>query len=407
MNQNKLLISILSVLYILHEMPTVGIKFNSGIFAVVVVCLFVFLLKSIGFRKFAKILPIFIIPILDTLINYNGAFSFFQGISGVLQSLVLPMLAIYLYKFKNIKLATFLFSIYIGANLITCFTTYIGCQIYPGASRDLVTGLLETPMYETYMNANIGGFGFIYQMSMLSVIAICCVKNFQLMPKGYLILLVSIIFLIGICMAVIAAEYTTAIILLTFSLFLLIEERTVKFKRFSVLGIFTLIFFSTFKPIISETLTTISENIESYNISHRLKDLALSLEGKNTQKNSDMDAREECYRTSLNSFAENPLGGWSQSVSGKHSFILDSLAKYGLFGLFLLIFIFRKIYVHYIVPLKNTYVYGYGIFVYILSIILSVINPILFTNIIMFVIPVFILVLVKRPDIKSQYNLPT
>jgi hypothetical protein len=114
-----------------------------------------------------------------------------------------------------------------------------------------------------------------------------------------------------------------------------------------------------------------------------------------------MDAREEKYRKSISSFINNPVGNWNFASSGGHSYIFDTLAKYGILGLLLLIISFKIIYANYVKPLQSSYVYGYAIISFLIFIFLATLNPKVFTNFMLFVLPLYAFLLPQ----KSKNNL--
>ncbi len=403
MNVNKILICAFSIIYMLHGMPMLGYRYPSMAYAAIIIALFFVLLLNIGVKSVLKIFPIFIIPILDVLISSSNALTFFQGVSTLLQSLMMPMLALYLYKGNHRKMAAWLFSIYLGINFITCITTYFGCQIFPNASRELVMAdATESPFYYMYLNANIGGFGFVYSMVLLLVLAICTIKNNKYIAKGRLMLIFAIMYVVGIVMTVIAAEYTTALLLACASLLLLFVRSKFNVKRIIIWCVSFLFVFWAFKPLISSGLMTIADNVESATFSHRLSDLALSLDGRFTQENSDLDAREATYTKSLTSFIENPLGGWNLKSTGGHSYFFDALAKYGIFGLLLVILTLKIIYINYVKPLRTTFVYGYANIAFLLITVMAIVNPRLFTDFVLFVVPIYVMLLVNKGGYSSR-----
>lgn len=405
MNINNCIIFILSGLYILHDMPMLGFRYPSMLYAVLVALLFVLLLWNIGIKRVLKILPIFAIPFLDVLIGSTTTFTLLQGFSGILQLLILPMLAIFLFEEKRKKIAIGLFVLYIGINFITCFTTYQGCQLFPNASRELATSYVtESPFYYIYLSANIGGFSFVYTMVLFLVLSICTIKNYKQLPHPKICLVLAIAFIIGIILAIIAAEYTTAILLVAVCLLLFFEKRSFKIKRIMFWGIVALFTFATFKTHIADGIINIAGKIESNNISHRLTDLALSIEGKHTQDHSDMDAREEKYTKSITLFISNPIGSWGASRTGGHSYILDSLARYGIIGLVLLCFTFKIIYTNYIKPLRGRFVYGYAVISFLLFLVMATLNPKAFTDFILFVLPLYVLLLTKKKNIYHKHS---
>jgi hypothetical protein len=255
--------------------------------------------------------------------------------------------------------------------------------------------------YYSYSSLNIGGITFIYNMVFFIVLSICTIKNKKWIPNSNFMFLLAIIFLVGIVMTLIAVEYTTALLLGFVSLLLFFEKRMFNIRRVLLWGIIFLFSLFVFKPIIADGLMIIAENVESYEVSHRLTDLAYSLEGRHTQQNSDLDARVETYAKSIDSFLSNPWGTWSLKAIGEHSFVFDALAKYGLLGLCLLVISFYVIYKNYIKLLRGRFIYGYAVVSFFLMILLAFVNPFAFTNILLFVLPLYAFLLPQ----KSQNNL--
>lgn len=389
----RLVIFFLAILYILHDMPMLGYRYPSILYAFIVISLFLLLSFDVGLKTVLKMIPIFIIPLLDIFISSVSAYDFFQGISRLLQFLILPLLAIHIYEWNDMKMAKILLLIFIGVNFITCFTTYNGCLIYPEASRELAAGdASSSPSYYVYMAANIGGFHFIYSTVLISGLVIYSVKKFRYIEGGYILLPLGVVYLGLIFMTLLAAEYTLSILMFLSYVLLFFVRDVFSIKKFFVLAIFVLLSFLVFKPLISNGLKSISEVVESEHISNRLYDLHLKLEGNHTQKHSDYDERKDTYVKSIEQFEKKPLGCWNIKDIGGHSFVLDSLAKYGLLGLILVIVTYIYIYRYYISPYENDSIFGYGFYIFFLFIVASVLNPHIFTNIIMFAFPVYALI---------------
>lgn len=381
----------LAILYILHDMPMLGYRYPSVLYAIIIISLFLLLSSDVGFKTVLRIVPIFIIPLLDVFISSAGAYEFFQGISRFLQFLILPLLAIYIYGWSDMKMAKLIFLTFIGVNFITCFTTYDGCLMYPNASRDLAVGDASTSSYYyLYLAANIGGFKFIYSTVLLSGLVIYTIKDFRYINGGYILLPLCIVYIGLIFMTILAAEYTLSLLMLVSYVFLLFVGNAFSIKKFFVIGAFLIISFFLFKPFISNSLKYASEIVKSENISNRLYDISLSLEGKHTQEGSDYDARKDAYIKSLEQFKKTPLGCWRfKGGMGGHSFFLDSLAKYGILGLILVILTYVYTYIYYLKQYEDDVIFGYGFYIFFLSIVVSVLNPHIFTDIIMFVFPLY------------------
>lgn len=381
----------LAILYILHDMPMLGYRYPSVLYAIIIISLFLLLSSDVGFKTVLRIVPIFIIPLLDVFISSAGAYEFFQGISRFLQFLILPLLAIYIYEWNDIKMAKLIFLIFIGINIITCYTTYNGCLMYPNASRDLTAGAnaISAPYHYLYVAANIGGFKFIYTTVLISGLVIYTIKNFKYINGGYILLPVCIIYIGLIFMTLLAAEFTLSVLMFLSYIFLFFMGDTFSIKKFFVIGVFLVISFFLFKPIISNGLKYASEIVKSENIANRVYDIHLTLEGKHTQEGSDYDARKEKYIKSFEQFKKTPLGCWKFNGMGGHSFVLDSLAKYGILGLILVILTYVDTYIFYLKQYEDDVIFGYGFYIFFLSIVVSVLNPHIFTDIIMFVFPLY------------------
>ena len=390
----RYVIGFLAILYMLHGMPMLAYRYPTMLYAFIIIFLFLLLSFDIGFKTVLKIVPIFIIPLLDIFISSVDALSFFQGISRFLQFLILPLLAIYIYEWNDMKMAKLIFLIFIGVNVITCFTTYNGCLMYPNASRDLTIGAnaISAPYHYLYVAANIGGFKFIYTTVLISGLVIYTIKNFRYINGGYILLPICIVYIGLIFMTLLAAEFTLSVLMFLSYIFLFFMGNTFSIKKFFVIGVFLVISFFLFKPIISNGLKYASEIVKSENIANRVYDIHLTLEGKHTQEGSDYDERKDNYIKSFEQFKKAPLGCWNFNGMGGHSFIIDSLAKYGLLGLILVVLTYVYIYRYYLKQYEDDYIFGYVFYIFFLFIVESMVNPHIFTDVIMFVFPLYIFI---------------
>ena len=83
------------------------------------------------------------------------------------------------------------------------------------------------------------------------------------------------------------------------------------------------------------------------------------------------------YQRSIQTFFSNPLFGTIFSGGGGvggHSFILDTIGVYGVLGVVLLFYMYRNIYRYFIAPFRNEDGYGYVLWLFLQSILLSCIN---------------------------------
>ena len=314
--------------------------------------------------------------------------------------MIYALLGIIIVQTNDIKSAKLIIRVFLTISIITAITTYIGCRIYPGASRALaVTNVEDMEYYNIYTSMNIGGFSFIYSIVFLVPLLIVLMKNQSYFKNSKLVFLMSLCSLIVIGLAVFSSEYTLAVLLFLFSLSLLFFTRRLSAVKLLTLTILSVSLFLLFKPIFGEMLVGFSANLTSENISSRLFDIGVSVQGEEIiDNNSAMNIRMEKYMKSFNSFVSNPFGTWffKKPEVGGHSFILDNMARYGIFAIFLFILMIRQIYRLYLLKFRQKSYYGYGLIMLFMFIVLSVVNPGLFFVQLTFVMPLFFFLLTHK-----------
>ena len=270
MNIKSNAIGLLMAVSMLHDMPCLGFRYPSAIYALLVIVLFLILCLSVRINNLIKILPIFALPglnIIPLIVDGSNIVQILQYISGLLQMMSYPLAAIYIIESRNYKLGRNLFILYLLINLITCITTYYGNLKFPEASRALATGMSESQdMMRIYQTANIGGFSFVYSMVMLIPILIYTWKQRKVFSHSILFGILSLGYIIVIFFTLIEAEYTTAILLCILSMSLFFVGNSLDAKKLILLCLICFLLFLTLKVPIANTLFNISENIESINI---------------------------------------------------------------------------------------------------------------------------------------------
>lgn len=388
----------LAVIFLLHEMPIVGLYMPAIIYAGIVVLLFLSLISKLTFNDILKLTPIYLIPILDILLDSVHLYdlrSLFMNISGFLQITIYAMLAYIVIKRNDLMRARYLFLVYLAVAFVTSCTTYIGCQIYPDASRVLaVSNVTGEEYYNIYMAMNIGGFHFIYTLVILTPLLISLIKNNTSFYKKRGLKWFLVIMLIVAGAAIIASQYTTAILLYLVSLVLLLFNRQMNYRRtmrFIYLSLIIVLISCSFLP---DILVGISERIESEIVSSRLHDLGIALSGdiQSFDSESDVASRKEIFQVSIESFVDNPLGSWGGKTTkiGGHSYLFDNMAKYGLLAVFLIIFMVMRIYRIYISNNKSKFYYGTEVVMLVYFCILFILNPHVFYVPITFAMPLFV-----------------
>ena len=140
-----------------------------------------------------------------------------------------------------------------------------------------------------------------------------------------------------------------------------------------MITIVTILLLVLFSDSVSKIISWIGDLVGSEEVSSRLHALA----GGSDSLNKFEDNRLDMYTLSINQFVSYPLFGTlfaSYKVNGGHSFILDSLASFGLFGGTLLFLMYKKIFTVFVLPYKEKEGFGFILWTYIQAIILSFIN---------------------------------
>ncbi|MBO4433508.1 MAG: hypothetical protein J5852_08255 [Clostridia bacterium] len=133
----------------------------------------------------------------------------------------------------------------------------------------------------------------------------------------------------------------------------------------------------------------LADIISSDSVSGRLTALAGGVEGLENFE----DNRLELYTMSLSAFFKSPLFGQlfsTTSYAGGHSFILDSLASYGILGGTTLFFIYRSIYKFFFKPFYNEAGFGFVLWSFVQAIILSFVNTGMWINVLALFIPIIL-----------------
>ena len=384
-------------------MPVLGMHFPYYLYMLLVLLLFLLLIPKISLSTFLKLSIVFIFPIINSITSFLlelDLYRFVLDIYGLIQIMIYALLGVIIVQTNDVKSAKVIVRVFIILSIITSITTYIGCQIYPGASRALaVTNVEDMEYYEIYTRMNIGGFSFIYSIIFLVPLLIVLMKNYSYFPNSKFLFLISLCCVMIIGLAVFSSEYTMAVLLYSLSLSLIFFARKLSLRKLLILIFMSMSIFLLFKPVFGEILVGLSENVTSENISSRLFDIGISVQGEEIiNNNSDVNIRMEKYMKSFNSFIANPFGTWffRPTEAGGHSFILDNMARFGIFAIFLFVIMLRQIYRLYLLRYKTKSYYGYGLIIFFMFIVLSAVNPGLFYIQLTFITPLFFFLLMNN-----------
>ena len=377
------------------ELPILSYYSSSIINGIMVFLIVILTISYLGhsFKYYLSlILPLTIITITDYVFGFisgRNVQSIVLFLYGILQFLIWPLALIAIIKSGDFKFAKTLLIFFLFCYIITGVTTYIGCGLFPGASRALAAAYAqnEFEIINLYRQYNIGGFDFIYCLVLFVPLSIFVIKN-KIVVFNRMKLLIWVL-LLGSLFVIIKSEYFTAIMLYSVSFICFLFTNNTTSKRFWTIIILCILFIVVFISFIPVLFSNLSSLTESKILSNRFEDIGSILSGGNaTSGDKDTEGRINLYLTSWQAFLSSPIIGTGKNGGG-HSFILDYMAKYGLVGVLLEIYLFSKIFKFSIKPFFNTVSYPFILFAFMLQIIMAFLNPMIFYNFFMFILPLF------------------
>lgn len=250
------------------------------------------------------------------------------------------VLALLCRNVLSLKSQMILLQVSLASMAYTCFTTWIGLEMFPNASRDLA-GAANEATRELYMSLNIGGFEFVYAVVLALPIVIWMIFN----SKGYLKLLNVLIFL-SFLNCIYMSAYTTALIFSIMILIFSIIEYKPQYKNAVYSSLIVFVFFAG-TGILSYVVEWVAGMVENDYVADRLLQVSLLLQGTSAE---DVDTESSNERIVLMQHAwdgffaspifGNNLLGYHKNLMSGHSMVLDLLSSCGVLGLFLFVRLF-------------------------------------------------------------------
>lgn len=317
-------------------------------------------------RTFLIYLPLYLIVAFNVIWGYKTD-SIFTFIYGLLQWMIWPIAIGYLVREKRVGATTRLYVISTLFILLTAITTYFGNESIPGASRALAAiWSEETETAHFYRKLNIGGFEFAYLLTLMVPLWVFVIR--ARVNKWHFIY--SIIAIVVSLFSIYKTEYTTALLFALGGLLLFAIPKLLTTKRL-------MLFFAIFAAVlvVGDTVVSsfagrIADTTESGIFAERLGSISDYMLGRRLE--GDAGTRQELLLQSWNAFIQNPLTGTGKV--GGHSLILDTIGRFGIFGILFLCIVFVGLYKNCVKPQKGTLFYGYLLFIYICQIGLAFLN---------------------------------
>lgn len=384
------------ILILLHNLMPVGHFMPAFVYGVLVLSYYILLFERIGSscsqQYIVKFIPILFLSLLNMIFgivhnNNTAVLDLYQ----MMQILVMPTAAFTLLQEKNIVLTKRVVLIICLGILATCVTTILGNIKTPGASRLLAGTVTEGDAeFELFRSLNIGGFSFAYILTLISPILALCFKRTN--HKTSFLFLLALV-LVGVTLKY--EDYTTALFLFFVSVILIAFPVNFSAKKLIIFVIIALLFLELLLPVVFDVIQKVTGDLGT--TSDKLVDLQAFLNGEDLGAESDVYARNMAFTHSWEVFLKNPiLGSWSGQGIGGHSLILDSMAKYGLFGLLAVFLMFRNVYTYFIKPFNNEIWYGFILWSFSMSIFLTLLNTQVIWIVIAFILPLSCMLLSEQ-----------
>lgn len=391
---------LLVILYFLHKLlPAVGHYMPGVIYFGIFALLFMLAFNRIGIARKINLLGNMSLLFLGALlecVRYVLTGCIMSGpmyLYGEVQILLFG-LAVLAYDTASMEYKKkYLFWFVVACYAFTAITTIIGNIRYSIPSRLLAT--TDSADSALYLSQNIGSFTFVYELVLITPLFIYMFKK----NKINKFLSIGLVILFGL--TIIKTEYTTALLLFVLSMLLFFIPNLTNSKIFTAMIVFValLVFNSTY---IADLFRYIGQNIESEVIATRFDEIAAILSGDDIVSAGNAGTRTELYKTSFNTFVNsNFAGGWNKASAGGHSYILDTMAKFGVIGVFAIVVMYRVIYSLFIKPYKSKDFYCYLMYIYLVAIVLAFVNPKTYLFVFIAVFPSFAKAM-ERQEIKNK-----
>lgn len=296
---------------------------------------------SVFFSRLMLPLYLFLLYyLLSSSLNFKIVLSLFGKLSVIpLAILHFKLLSKYPFLDSTYKRLMILIIIVIG---YFCVRALLLLAVNPLAMRELIS----TNKDESIIVG--GGFGLPYSLSLLLPALLPIIKDKGIKALG------SIFFILFSTLGIVVifmTQYMTALIILLVGYFFVLISKYKTSKQILVVTIFIVLFFNLyiFLPDILNFL-----GLEEYEVLYRRMNEVISLASGNSQDASDFSTRINLSLSSLETFSNNILFGigyiydysffmMQSNGIGMHAEWFDSLAKYGLFAVFLFFFIKKSV----------------------------------------------------------------
>lgn len=402
MTNNKTFQALVAIRAIVAFIPVVNLYAPVAINFLTFIFLYLIVLTArYGGKQLLGFLPIFLIDLMNMVFSsiYGLEHHVVNELYAITRPLLWAMVSWYVISFCNRGTAKTIFLTIIGCYCITLISTCVGCVIFPNAARLMATGMEDDQfLYRTFQMYNIGGFYFVYTITLMVPLLIYHYKENMCGTTSFLIMLFSIVLLTVI------TEYTMALlgVVLTIILLLFIKNVTVgKLLKYFVIGVLIIL---TMGSYIAMLLEWVGNFIGSEQISTRFNELSLALSNNLSNDDTDLEDRMERWKISIDTFKESPVYG-SNGARGGHSYVLDNMAKFGSIGIVALYVLYKCIYKNFIESTKLKKIYPYAMVTIMLQAYYAILNPKFFIEFFVLILPLYIYIYTYESSLDNKHTI--
>ena len=282
--------------------------------------------------------------------------------------------------------------------VITCVTSTTYLIGDTQAARWLASaGDSNDPYFITLNLSNVGGFESVYSIAILVPFIIGLFKVRKIDWKLFVVLIALIV------LNIYFAKYAMASVFTVLGLMTIFLPRIKSLKKLFLILVGGFLALLIFRHQIANFMYYISGFIKNIDISNKMKVIGDFLNG--IENTTSYNTRLPLIKESFQMIKENFWIGTTLTKEGansKHSFILDTITKFGVIGIIAVLSIYLSIFVLLYKKFKDDKLYVYIVLSCLIAILASFLNPGAWYFIILLIIPAFAICFKNRSLGRSE-----
>lgn len=282
--------------------------------------------------KMQRFFPIYFFAAWYFIFIYFGIFEVdYNWIRGEIESVFFAVIMLQYFIIRDVKWLKPLMVIIFGFIVVTIFTSVIGLQSYPMASREMAGALVgvrgDFALIKFYQSIGIAEYDFFYGLAFAVPALVAFVKlkkNINNLKVGFVLLITLIIY------AILIAQFTTAFLFAVIgSAIAFWTDEKIRPALLKLTAVLLVVVFFP-KDLVGDLIYSFSRILDEGIIQRRLTDLSTTLIYGLGEEGTHIDRRYARIPFLLENFFQSPLIGGGISLG--HNWLLDRLSMFGLAG---------------------------------------------------------------------------